>query len=505
MNQDYENVEWNVHATADALTPAMNIDDPLSAYSAAYNPNYEQEVRDKRYTAKEIPKEQYKTVKATHISTIPTSPSIESAESLSSLSRDTGATVVAEPEPAVASPMVIRLVETEKHMDSPQGAYVAYLVSCMTSLRTFSSHQSRPVWRRFQDFVWLHNALTLEFPACIIPPLPDRRDRFSKEFIERRKWSLQWFLDRIAKHPQLQLSQSVRIFLESNDFQNDKRMQSRRVSPAASVLESIGGSLFNAFTKVKKPDERFVEMKENFDKIHDNLDTVERLYSRISKRQQDLQQDYAGFAESMQGFSVMESEIAVPLQKFSETTREYSLLMKAMTTQEDVLFLNEIHELLAYCHSAKAALRARDQKQVEFEALSGYLQQAVQDRERTLYPTRYSSGSSLNITDFFTEKLNEVRGIDVQRARRDKLDRLDHRIKELEGEVARTNDISNNFSSQVLKESEIFEKAKNKELKQGLTAYADSHIDFFKNGVLTWEKILPVLESIDVGDLDQRQ
>ncbi|KAL0079958.1 hypothetical protein J3Q64DRAFT_1751999 [Phycomyces blakesleeanus] len=408
--------------------------------------------------------------------------------------------------------MVIRLVETEKHMDSPQGAYVAYLVSCMTSLRTFSSHQSRPVWRRFQDFVWLHNALTLEFPACIIPPLPDRRrleyikgDRFSTEFIERRKWSLQWFMDRISKHPQLQLSQSVRIFLESNDFQNDKRMQSRRISPAASVLESIGGSLFTAFTKVKKPDERFVEMKDNFDKIQDNLDTVERLYTRISKRQHDLQHDYAGFAESMQGFSVRESEIASPLQKFSDTTREYSMLIKTMATQEDVLFLNEIHELLAYCHSAKAALRARDQKQVEFEALSGYLQQAVQERERTLYPTRYSSGSSLNITDFFTEKLNEVRGIDVQRARREKLEKLDHKIKELEGEVARANDISNSFSSQVLKESDIFEKAKNKELKQGLTAYADSHIDFFKKGAHAWEKILPVLESIDVGDIDQRQ
>lgn len=66
---------------------------------------------------------------------------------------------------------------------------------------------------------------------------------------------------------------------------NDKRMQSRRVPQAASVLESLSDTLLNAFAKVKKPDERFVDMKENIDRLQDNLDIIERLYSRIGKRQ----------------------------------------------------------------------------------------------------------------------------------------------------------------------------------------------------------------------------
>lgn len=40
---------------------------------------------------------------------------------------------------------------------------------------------NRPVRRRFRDFVWLHNALSVEFPACIIPPLPEKH-RMSKKF-----------------------------------------------------------------------------------------------------------------------------------------------------------------------------------------------------------------------------------------------------------------------------------------------------------------------------------
>lgn len=59
----------------------------------------------------------------------------------------------------------------------------------------------------------------------------------------------------------------------------------QHVPPTTSVFESLSDTLLNAFTKIKKPDERFVEMKDTIDKLEDNLNTVERLYSRISKRQ----------------------------------------------------------------------------------------------------------------------------------------------------------------------------------------------------------------------------
>lgn len=42
-----------------------------------------------------------------------------------------------------------------------------------TNLPTFSKPQVK-VRRRFQDFVFLHNNLVKDFPACIVPPLPDK-------------------------------------------------------------------------------------------------------------------------------------------------------------------------------------------------------------------------------------------------------------------------------------------------------------------------------------------
>jgi sorting nexin-4 len=97
-------------------------------------------------------------------------------------------------------------------------------------------------------------------------------------------------------------------------------------------------------------------MKELVGKLEDNLNTVERLYMRINKRQQDLHNDYANFANSIQGLSSLESNITNSLHQFAETSKAYSKAMKEMTEKEEMQFLNEIHALLAYCTAAKVNL-----------------------------------------------------------------------------------------------------------------------------------------------------
>lgn len=94
-----------------------------------------------------------------------------------------------------------------------------------------------------------------------------------------------------------------------------------------------------------------------------------------------------------------------------------------------MIYLNEIHELLGYCQSAKAVLRARDQKQVDFEELSGYWHKTIKQRDRILHPGRNMDG--ISIQEYVTDKLNEVRGVNMEQARRDKLSRLERRIKEV--------------------------------------------------------------------------
>jgi sorting nexin-4 len=50
------------------------------------------------------------------------------------------------------------------------------------------------------------------------------------------------------------------------------------------ILDNISDTLLNAFTRVRKPDERFLSMREDVDKFEEGLVLAERLFGRIRGR-----------------------------------------------------------------------------------------------------------------------------------------------------------------------------------------------------------------------------
>lgn len=126
---------------------------------------------------------------------------------------------------------------------------------------------------------------------------------------------------------------------------------------------------------------------------------------------------------------------------------------------------------------------------MDFEQLSYYLQQAINDKERIEHPERFIHDSgSFNISEMILDKIKEVRGVDMELDRREKLVRLGLRIKELQEEVAKSSDISQDFSEQVIKEYAYFQDVKGSEIKSGLNAYADSHIEFYEKVIFFTKK-----------------
>ncbi|KAI8875935.1 hypothetical protein K501DRAFT_309394, partial [Backusella circina FSU 941] len=283
--------------------------------------------------------------------------------------------------------------------------------------------------------------------------------RFDPDFIKHRRLGLQWFMDRISRHPLLQKSSSTRMFLESVDF------------------------------VMKKPDQKFEGMKNNVEKFEDSLNAIERLYLRIGKRQQELEQNYDGFAASIQGLSRLEQKMNKPLEKFAEAADTYVESLKEMRQQQNLLFLNDVHELINYCSATREQLDIRDQKQVDFEELSSNLQSLTAERERLLDPSK--SNANMGIAEFMADKMN-----DTGRGKSERIIRLELRINQLQKQVIKANDDNNRYSEQIIKECEIFQKTGQRELKQGLASYADCHIDYYKKGLSIWENILPVLNEM---------
>ena len=50
------------------------------------------------------------------------------------------------------------------------------------------------------------------------------------------------------------------------------------------LMDNISDTLLNAFSKVRKPDERFLAMRESVDKFEERLNVSERLWSRVRSR-----------------------------------------------------------------------------------------------------------------------------------------------------------------------------------------------------------------------------
>lgn len=239
-------------------------------------------------------------------------------------------------------------------------------------------------------------------------------------------------------------------------------------------MDTIGDSLLNAFSKIRKPDPRFVEMKERNDRMGENLDMLQKTLLRINKRTEDLCHDYEEFTASVRGLADLEPSYKTPFSHVTAALEKYTENLKTLTL-EDNKWQIEIHDYSAYYHAIKDVLKLRDQKQLDFEELSDYLQATLSERNKV------ARGNDSGVTSFLTGKLNEVRGVNMDKAKREKILRLDERVRELQDAIEQTHEVSMAFSDQVKKEDAYFNRNKNIEMFDVLKTYTEAKVDFYQN------------------------
>nr|CCA21013.1 conserved hypothetical protein [Albugo laibachii Nc14] len=94
------------------------------------------------------------------------------------------------------------------------------------------------VYRRYSDFVWLHQQLCRKHPFELVPGIPGKQVFFNKEneFVGERMKLLQAFLRNVLRHPVLALVEEVRSFLLSTTEELDA-IRLRSVSTARAIDE----------------------------------------------------------------------------------------------------------------------------------------------------------------------------------------------------------------------------------------------------------------------------
>ncbi|MCJ1283791.1 intercellular trafficking and secretion [Xylographa opegraphella] len=394
-----------------------------------------------------------------------------------------------------------------KENDGTKDAYVSYLVSTETDFKSFQK-SSFSVRRRFTDFVFLYKTLSKEYPASAVPPLPDkhkmeyvRGDRFGPDFTQRRAHSLHRFLKRLTLHPTLRRAVLLSIFLESPEWNAHMRLRPSRGSSVSegggSVFDNFTDTFVNAFSKVHKPDKRFIEVREKADKLDEDLGHVEKIVARVARRENDLEADYNDLSTQFMKLAILESGVEVPVHAFAQGVEATAKGLGGLKEHTDQNYLGSLRDMEAYITAIKSLLKTREQKQLDFEGLTEYLTKAVSDRDTLA--SSHSSSSLSSPTGFIRSKIEDVRGVDHEQSRRERVRKLELQIQRLTNEVEEARKTTEMFDEEVVKEVADFERIKALEFRDTLGGLAGKHVEFYEGVVETWERYIRETESGERG------
>ncbi|KAI0158154.1 hypothetical protein GGR57DRAFT_37074 [Xylariaceae sp. FL1272] len=398
--------------------------------------------------------------------------------------------------------------EPHKESDGTKDAFVSYLI---TTTSTFPSFQ-KPTFtsrRRFTDFLFLYKSLSKEYPTCAVPPLPDKQrmeyvrgDRFGPDFTNRRAFSLHRFLTRIALHPILRRAPILHTFLESPDWNATMKSRAGRTSvdsnqASGGVFDNFADTFINAFTKPHKADKRFIEVKEKSDKLDEDLGHVEKVVARVVRREVDLETDLRDLTEQFQKLITLEPGVEAPVHGFAASVEDTAAGLKRLREHTDQDYLGSLRDLQAYSAAVKNLLTAREQKQMDYESLTNYLNKSTLERD-SLASGYGNSGALGGAGGFIRSKLEDVRGVDHEASRRERLRKLEIKIDELGTEAERAKKTSEMFDEEVVKEVVDFEMIKRKELKGTMENLAVKHVQFYDDVANTWERYIKDMEAIGV-------
>lgn len=329
-----------------------------------------------------------------------------------------------------------------------------------------------------------------------------RGDRFGPDFTQRRANSLHRFLKRLTLHPVLRRTSLLTIFLESPDWNAHMRFRPMRgsVGPAAEtgggVFDGLTDTFLNAFSKVHKPDRRFIEVRDRADKLDEDLTHVEKIIARVVRRESDLESDYADLSKEFLKIVELEPELEPAVRAFATGIKETSVGLKTLKEHTDQDYLSSLRDMEAYIIAVKQLLKTREQKQLDFEGLTDYLNRASMERDHIASAPAGSTGLG-GPTGFLRSKIEDVRGVDHEASKRERVRKLEHRIDELTREVDGARRIAESFDEEVVREVADFERIKSTEMRDTLGGLADANAVFYKGLVETWENMLKQLDEDD--------
>ena len=234
-------------------------------------------------------------------------------------------------------------------------SYVSYLVE--TEPFDFKTR------KRYSDFLWLRNTLSLLYSHCVIPPLCKKNyvDRFSEVLINKRMRSIEKFFEGLLVHPLIKNSQILYDFLsieKETDFHKKKQKYGKITAPThVKEFKTLEGDIKVSVTKEK---EMYLQ------NIEDNCNINEELLQKVTKSYKSLLLLMVQIGDKMKEIAGLWKLVYQKSTKYYDihnTSQTYNILSKVMQNwaetemkQIDILNIN-VREYFRYVKNEYHSMR----------------------------------------------------------------------------------------------------------------------------------------------------
>ncbi|TFK73776.1 Vps5-domain-containing protein [Pluteus cervinus] len=327
------------------------------------------------------------------------------------------------------------------------------------------------VLRRYSDFLWIYETLSLNNPGVVVPPVPEKNPfgRFDDSFVKQRRLALQKCIQKIANHPVLGKDTDLKMFLESDSFALDiKHRKAEIANERGGFMASLGQSF--AGPRFHETDDWFDRQKGYLDSLESQLRGLVKSIDGVSKQRTDLAMATAEFVQTVQELSESDvgKQLAHSLGGLAEVQKTAQDLQNIQAEQDIVTLMATVDEYARLINSVRLAFSSRIRTYHSWKQSESDLLRIKQNHER-------NRAQGKVVTEKLSYSLSQI--AEAERRALESKHEYEHVSKLVKTEVAR------------------FEQERIEDFKDSLHAFLEGMISRQKELITAWENYQHMLLS----------
>ncbi|KAI6041276.1 Vps5 C terminal like-domain-containing protein, partial [Pisolithus marmoratus] len=377
-------------------------------------------------------------------------------------------------------PLFVISVDDPQKVGDPIRQFIMYTVHTRTSSPLYSK-SSFSVLRRYSDFLWLYETLSVNNPGVIVPPVPEKHTfgRFDMHFVQQRRLALEKCIQKIANHPVLAKDQDLKFFLESDTFALDvKHKKAESAHERGGLMASIGQTLTGP--RFHETDEWFEKQRAYLDGLESQLRGLVKSIDIVAKQRAELSAATNEFATTVSELSTSElgPQLKRSLAALADVKHVVAEAQNAQSQQDVITLMSTADEYARLIGSVRMAFNSRIRTYTNWQNTDAEVRRARQMHDRAKAQGRLPTDRIGHTVSLVAEA--ERRALDAKH----EFDRCSRLIK---SEVAR------------------FEQERVEDFKASLQTFLDGMISRQRELIAAWENYQQLLLNRDPTSGQQGQ